>query len=94
VYLSEAGGLLNASGLFAMEAAGVPCMIASIPGFAIGTSARIHLDVATTRPLRIEGRHAYLADGPRLGVEADPAVLGRWRRDPLAVATPSTGGTR
>jgi L-Ala-D/L-Glu epimerase / N-acetyl-D-glutamate racemase len=49
VYVSEAGGLLNASRVFAMcEAAGIPCMIGSMPEFGIGTAAQIHLGVAMT----------------------------------------------
>ncbi len=49
VYVSEAGGLLAASRIFAMaEAAGIPCMIGSMPEFGIGTAAQIHLGVAMT----------------------------------------------
>ena len=49
VYVTEAGGLLNASNIFAMcEAAGMPCMIGSMPEFGIGTAAQIHLGVAMT----------------------------------------------
>ena len=49
VYVTEAGGLLNASRIFAMcEAAGMPCMIGSMPEFGIGTAAQIHLGVAMT----------------------------------------------
>lgn len=49
VYVTEAGGLLNASRIFAMcEAAGIPCMIGSMPEFGIGTAAQIHLGVAMT----------------------------------------------
>ncbi len=49
VYVTEAGGLLNASKIFAMcEAAGMPCMIGSMPEFGIGTAAQIHLGVAMT----------------------------------------------
>ena len=49
VYVTEAGGLLNASAIFAMcEAAGMPCMIGSMPEFGIGTAAQIHLGVAMT----------------------------------------------
>jgi muconate cycloisomerase len=49
VYVTEAGGLLNAARIFAMcEAAGVPCMIGSMPEFGIGTAAQIHLGVAMT----------------------------------------------
>jgi muconate cycloisomerase len=47
VYVTEAGGLLNASRIFTMaEAAGLPCMIGSMPEFGIGTAAQIHLGVA------------------------------------------------
>jgi L-alanine-DL-glutamate epimerase-like enolase superfamily enzyme len=47
VYVTEAGGILNASKIFAMcEAAGMPCMIGSMPEFGIGTAAQIHLGVA------------------------------------------------
>lgn len=47
VYVTEAGGLLNAVRIFAMcEAAGIPCMIGSMPEFGIGTAAQIHLGVA------------------------------------------------
>ena len=47
VYVTEAGGLHNASKIFAMcEAAGMPCMIGSMPEFGIGTAAQIHLGVA------------------------------------------------
>ena len=49
VYVTEAGGLLNATRIFAMcEAAGMPCMIGSMPEFGIGTAAQIHLGVAMT----------------------------------------------
>ena len=49
VYVTEAGGLLNASRIFAMcEAAAIPCMIGSMPEFGIGTAAQIHLGVAMT----------------------------------------------
>jgi muconate cycloisomerase len=49
VYVTEAGGLLNAAKIFAMcEAAGMPCMIGSMPEFGIGTAAQIHLGVAMT----------------------------------------------
>jgi L-alanine-DL-glutamate epimerase-like enolase superfamily enzyme len=49
VYVTEAGGLLNASRIFAMcEAAGMPCMIGSMPELGIGTAAQIHLGVAMT----------------------------------------------
>jgi muconate cycloisomerase len=47
VYVTEAGGLLNASRIFAMcEAANIPCMIGSMPEFGIGTAAQIHLGLA------------------------------------------------
>lgn len=47
VYVTEAGGLLNASRIFSMcEAAAIPCMIGSMPEFGIGTAAQIHLGVA------------------------------------------------
>jgi L-Ala-D/L-Glu epimerase / N-acetyl-D-glutamate racemase len=102
VYVSEAGGLLNASRIFALcEAAGMPCMIGSMPEFGIGTAAQIHLGVAMTnlgpdsdtcgvlyhaedlltRPLRIEGGHAYPPEGPGLGVEVNMEVVERWRRN-------------
>jgi muconate cycloisomerase len=49
VYVTEAGGLLAASRIFAIaEAAGIPCMIGSMPEFGIGTAAQIHLGVAMT----------------------------------------------
>jgi L-alanine-DL-glutamate epimerase-like enolase superfamily enzyme len=49
VYVSEAGGLLNAWRIFAIcEQAGLPCMIGSMPEFGIGTAAQIHLGVAMT----------------------------------------------
>jgi muconate cycloisomerase len=49
VYVTEAGGLLNASRIFAVcEAAGMPCMIGSMPEFGIGTAAQIHLGLAMT----------------------------------------------
>jgi L-alanine-DL-glutamate epimerase-like enolase superfamily enzyme len=49
VYVTEAGGLLNASKIFSMcEAASMPCMIGSMPEFGIGTAAQIHLGVAMT----------------------------------------------
>nr|MCU0987921.1 hypothetical protein [Acetobacteraceae bacterium] len=49
VYVSEAGGLLAASKIFTLcEAAGMPCMIGSMPEFGIGTAAQIHLGVAMT----------------------------------------------
>lgn len=47
VYVTEAGGLLKASRIFGMcEAAGIPCMIGSMPELGIGTAAQIHLGVA------------------------------------------------
>jgi muconate cycloisomerase len=47
VYVTEAGGLFNASRIFGMfEAAGLPCMIGSMPEFGIGTAAQIHLGTA------------------------------------------------
>jgi muconate cycloisomerase len=47
VYVTEAGGLLSASRIFTLcEAAGMPCMIGSMPEFGIGTAAQIHLGVA------------------------------------------------
>ncbi len=47
VYVSEAGGLLKAAGIFAIcEAAGIPCMIGSMPETGIGTAAQIHLGLA------------------------------------------------
>ncbi len=49
VYVTEAGGLLNAARVFAVcAAAGVPCMIGSMPELGIGTAAQIHLGVAMT----------------------------------------------
>lgn len=49
VYVSESGGLLNAWRTFSMcEAAGVPCMIGSMPELGIGTAAHMHLGVAMT----------------------------------------------
>ena len=49
VYVTEAGGLLNAMRIFAMcESVGIPCMIGSMPEFGIGTAAQIHLGVAMT----------------------------------------------
>lgn len=49
VYVTEAGGLLAASQIFAMcEAASIPCMIGSMPELGIGTAAQIHLGVAMT----------------------------------------------
>ena len=49
VYVTEAGGLLNASRIFSLcETAGMPCMIGSMPEFGIGTAAQIHLGVAMT----------------------------------------------
>ncbi len=47
VYVSEAGGILKAANVFAIcEAAGIPCMIGSMPETGIGTAAQIHLGVA------------------------------------------------
>jgi muconate cycloisomerase len=49
VYVSEAGGLLAATKIFTLcEAAGLPCMIGSMPEFGIGTAAQIHLGVTMT----------------------------------------------
>jgi len=49
VYVSESGGLFNATRTFAMcEAAGIPCMIGSMPEFGLGTAACIHLGVSMT----------------------------------------------
>ena len=66
VYVTEAGGLLNASRIFAMcEAAGMPCMIGSMPEFGIGTAAQIHLGVAMTesRPRQRHVRRALPSGG-------------------------------
>jgi muconate cycloisomerase len=47
VYVTEAGGLLGASRIFTLcDAAGMPCIIGSMPEFGIGTAAQIHLGVA------------------------------------------------
>ena len=47
VYVSEAGGLLNATRIFSLcEAAGIPCMIGSMPELGIGTAAQIHLGIS------------------------------------------------
>ena len=49
VYVTESGGLLNASKTFDMcEAASIPCMIGSMPELGIGTAAQIHLGLAMT----------------------------------------------
>jgi len=49
VYVTEAGGILEAARIFAIcEAAGMPCMIGSMPEFGIGTAAQIHLGLAMT----------------------------------------------
>jgi len=49
VYVTEAGGILNATRIFAMcEAASIPCMIGSMPEFGIGTAAQIHVGLAMT----------------------------------------------
>ena len=49
VYVSESGGLLNASKIFAVaEAAGLPCLIGTMGELAIGTAAGAHLGVAMT----------------------------------------------
>jgi len=47
VYVSEAGGLGPAAGIFAIaEAAGLPCIIGSMPELGIGTAAHAHLAFA------------------------------------------------
>lgn len=47
VYVAEAGGLLPALDIFAIaQAAGVPCLIGSMPEFGIGTAAQAHLALA------------------------------------------------
>ena len=47
VYVSEAGGLLNAWRCFAIcNAAGIPCVIGSMPELGIGTAAAIHLGLS------------------------------------------------
>jgi muconate cycloisomerase len=47
VYVSEAGGLRNASRIFAMaEVAGIACTIGSMPELGIGTAAQMHLAIA------------------------------------------------
>ena len=49
VYVAESGGLLNATKTFAMcEAAGIPCMIGSMPELGVGTAAQVHLGLAMT----------------------------------------------
>ena len=47
VYVSESGGILNAARIFTLaEAAGLGCMIGSMPELGIGTAAQIHLGIA------------------------------------------------
>lgn len=49
VYLCESGGFIAAARNFAIcEAAGIPCMIGSMPEMGIATAAQIHLGVAMT----------------------------------------------
>ncbi|MDC0039081.1 dipeptide epimerase [Gammaproteobacteria bacterium] len=49
VYVAESGGLLKAAQTFSIcEAAGIPCLIGSMPETGIGTAAQIHLGVAMT----------------------------------------------
>lgn len=49
VYVSEAGGLFQASRIFAIcESARIPCLIGSMPEFGIGTAAQAHLGAAMT----------------------------------------------
>lgn len=44
VYVMEAGGLREGRQAFAtLEAAGIPCMLGSMPEFGIGTAAQLHL---------------------------------------------------
>ena len=77
VYVTEAGGLLNASRIFTLcEAAGMPCMIGSMPEFGIGTAAQIHLGVAMTNlgPGQRHLRRPLSRRGP-----ADPAAPHRGR---------------
>ena len=48
VYVAEAGGLRPACDLFAIaQAAGLPCIIGSMPEFGVGTMAQAHLAFAT-----------------------------------------------
>jgi len=47
VYVSEAGGLFRAAQIFTLcEAAGIPCVIGSMPETGVGTAAEVHLGVA------------------------------------------------
>ena len=47
VYVSESGGLLNAwRTLETCDAAGIPCVIGSMPELGVGTAAVIHLGIA------------------------------------------------
>jgi L-alanine-DL-glutamate epimerase-like enolase superfamily enzyme len=47
VYVAEAGGIGPAAAVFSLaEAAGIPCMIGSMPEFGIGTAAQAHLAFA------------------------------------------------
>ena len=49
IYVAESGGLLKAAQTFSIcEAAGIPCLIGSMPETGIGTAAQIHLGVAMT----------------------------------------------
>lgn len=49
VYVSEAGGIQSAAKIFAIaEAAGIPCIIGSMPELGIGTAAQAHLAFAMT----------------------------------------------
>ncbi len=47
VYVAEAGGLTAAAAVFSLaEAAGIPCLIGSMPELGIGTAAQAHLAFA------------------------------------------------
>jgi muconate cycloisomerase len=73
VYVSEAGGLRNATRIFAIaETAGIACTIGSMPELGIGTVAQMHLAVAMPELLGPSDVCGVLYNAESLIVESLP----------------------
>jgi muconate cycloisomerase len=73
VYVSEAGGLRNATRIFAMaETAGIACTIGSMPELGIGTVAQMHLAVAVPELLGPSDVCGVLYNAESLIIESLP----------------------
>jgi muconate cycloisomerase len=77
VYVSEAGGLRNASRIFALaEAAGIACTIGCMPELGIGTAAHMHLAVAMPELLGPSDVSGVLYNAETLITETLPIANG------------------